>query len=467
MHRYQQLASQLKQQIAANTWRSGEKIPSLRATSKSFSVSSATVLQAYQILEAEGWIKARPQSGYFVTSRLDVERTDAQAPLIRPQYTDELYEFLKHNTEVDIALGSAFPSPNLFPIADLNRHLAAAGRKLPSDAIIQNMPPGNEALRRSIAQRYIAQGIAVSHQDIVLTSGAMEALNLSLEVVCVPGDTVVIESPAFYGALQAIERLKLKAIEVVVDPIAGLCLDSLANVLETNDVKACWLMANFQNPTGASMPDEKKRLIVELAEQHDVYIVEDDVYSELYFDDVKPTPIKHWDVKDKVLLCGSFSKSLCPGYRLGWVVNRTLHEKLQKQQMISTLAGSAPVQQGVAHYLQYESYDNHLRKLRKQLSSRQAAFIELLKRHIPSDTTIYAPNGGYFIWLELARDIDTYEVYRHLCQLGISIGYGRLFSSKQQYQSCMRLNISLENSEKLTEAIELLGQLLHEKVNNC
>lgn len=466
MHRYQQLANQLKQQIEAQTWRAGEKIPSLRATSKSFSVSSATVLQAYQILESEGWIKARPQSGYFVTSRLSAERIDSDAATIRPDYKDELFEFLKNNSQLDIALGSAFPSPHLFPIADLNRHLASAGRKSPAETVIQNMPPGNEGLRRLIAQRYITEGIAVSHQDIVLTSGAMEALNLSLEAICEPGDTVVIESPAFYGALQAVERLKLKAIEVPVDPVTGLCLDSLANALADNDVKACWLMANFQNPTGVSMSDDKKRAVVELAEQHQVYLVEDDVYSELYFGEVKPAPLKLWDRSDRVLLCGSFSKSLCPGYRIGWVVNRALNEKLQKQQMISTLAGSGPIQQGVAHYLQYESYDNHLRKLRKQLAARQSAFIALIKRHFPAQTVVAQPQGGYFLWLELQMSVDTYQIYRHLCQSGISIGYGRLFSSKQQYQNCMRLNISFEQTKPLCEAIILLGQLITDHSGN-
>lgn len=466
MHRYQQLASQLKQQIEANTWRSGEKIPSLRATSRSFSVSSATVLQAYQILESEGWIKARPQSGYYVTSRLGIETPQREEASIRPEYHDELYAFLKSNTQAETALGSAFPSPNLFPIADLNRHLAAAGRKLPAEAIIHNMPPGNEALRRLIAQRYITEGINVSHQDIVLTSGAMEALNLSLEAVCEPGDTVIIESPAFYGALQAIERLKLKAIEVVVDPETGLCIDSLATALAENDVKACWLMANFHNPTGVSLCDEKKRKVIELADQHDVYIVEDDVYSELYFGDDKPSPIKLWDRNDNVLLCGSFSKSLCPGYRIGWVVNRALNEKLQKQQMISTLAGSAPIQQGVAHYLQYESYDNHLRKLRKQLSHRLAAFITSIQQEFPADTVIHEPKGGYFVWLQFSQHIDTHKIYQQLCELGISIGYGQLFSSKQQYQNCMRLNISFEQSETLSQAIRQLGTLLMEQSNN-
>lgn len=458
MNRYQQLAQQLKDQILANTWRSGEKIPSIRATSKSFSVSSATVLQAYQILESEGWIKAKPQSGYFVTSTLERKSEVNRPQVTRPPFHDELYEFFNANNQATVSFGSAFPSPSLFPLAALNRHLASAGRKCSSDSVIQNMPPGNESLRRFIAQRYISQGMDVSHDDVVVTSGAMEALNLSLEVVCNQGDTVVIESPAFYGVLQAVKRLNLNAIEIDVDPIRGIDLIALEKAFKENDVKACWVMANFQNPTGVTLSDKHKQRVVELAKQHSVALIEDDVYAELYFGNVRPSPLKFWDVDDSVLLCGSLSKSLCPGFRIGWVVNRSYAQKLQKQQLISTLSGSAPIQQGVAHYLQYESYDNHLRKLRKMLSQRQTDCVALIKQYFPSNTTVHVPEGGYFVWVELSEKVDAYQLYCELRGRGISIGYGSLFASSERYQHCLRINVSFECNDNLKEALQLVAQ---------
>ncbi len=175
MNRYQQLASQLKEQIRSNTWRAGEKIPSIRAASKSFAVSPATVLQAYQLLESEGWLTAKPQSGYFVTAMLERNLIDDSTTSSPPKFNDTLFEFLKANGEAKVAFGSAFPEPNLFPIATLNRHLASAGRKMTAANVASNLPPGNENLRRVIAQRYVSQGVDVTYQDIVLTSGALEA----------------------------------------------------------------------------------------------------------------------------------------------------------------------------------------------------------------------------------------------------------------------------------------------------
>lgn len=459
MNRYQLLADTLRQKINDHTWRAGEKFPSLRVASKSYSVSPATVLQAYQLLEAEGLISARPQSGYFVTSRVEHLEPQPNSTLVPDPYQDQLYQFLKSNNQASVALGSPFPAPKLFPHSLLNRHLASAGRKLNDNHLLDNLPPGCESLRRLIAQRYLNQGIAVSHQDIVLTSGAMEALNLSLQAVCQPGDTVVIETPAFYGVLQAVERLKLNAIQVPVDPVYGLNTALLEQAFSEHDVKACWLMVNYHNPTGATLSDGAKQRVVELANQYDVTIIEDDVYGELHYSSSRPYPLKYWDQQERVLLCGSLSKSLCPGYRIGWVVNRTHNERLQKQQLISTLSGSAPIQQGIAHYLQYDSYDSHLRKLRKQLEKRQQECVSLIRQHCPIETKIHQPQGGYFVWLEFAPHVDSYRIYCELKQSGISIAYGNLFCVGSQFQNCMRINTSLHTSDDLVAAIERIGQL--------
>lgn len=463
MNRYQQLAQTIQVQIEQQVWRPGDKILSIRAASKSYAVSAATVLQAYQRLESEGWLIAKPQSGYFVASRLAHHHAKPALPTTVTSYHDQLYDYLKDSNQASIALGAAFPSPDLFPLTLLNRHLASAGRKLPVESVLHSMPPGNESLRRSIAQRYLANGLTVSHQDIVITSGAMEALNLSLATLCKAGDTVVIESPAFYGARQAVERLGLNAIEVPVDPQSGLCLASFERALQSQPVTACWLMSRFQNPTGACLSDAGKQRVVELANQYHVAIIEDDVYAELGFAATSLKPFKYYDKQDRVLLCGSLSKSLCPGYRIGWVVNQGFNGQLQKQQMLSTLSGSAPVQQGIAHYLQHESYDNHLRKLRKTLQQRQADTIAMIRQYFPADITLHSAEGGYFVWLELADDIDCYSVYTQALADGISIAYGGLFASKPQYRHCMRLNVSLAPSEQLEQALRRIGLLLRQQ----
>ncbi|MHC0043379.1 aminotransferase-like domain-containing protein [Vibrio campbellii] len=462
MNRYRQLAELFKTQIQQNTWRAGEKLPSVRVTSRSHSVSTGTVLQAYQLLEAQGWVTAKPQSGYFVTADLErLEVSTSESHPLRVSVNDELYDFLKHQALPQAAkLGSAFPEPTLFPLDALNRNLASSGRKMGPDTLLDNLPPGSESLRRLIAQRYIQQGMNLTHDDIVITSGALEALNLSLQAVTQPGDIVVVESPTFYGALQAIERLGLKAIEVHVDAKQGHSLTQLESLFEQHDVKACWLMTNFHNPTGTSLSDVEKHRVVDLANQHDVYLIEDDVYAELYFGEKKPMSLKSFDTQERVLHCGSLSKSLCPGYRLGWVINKRFNEPIQKLQLMSTLSGSAPIQQGVAHYFQNDSYDNHLRKLRKTLQQRQQRFIALLEQHLPAQVDFYVPQGGYFLWLTLPKGTSSKALYHALLAEQVTIAHGKLFSLDAQFENCLRLNTSLAMDEHVEQAIRKLSDLL-------
>ena len=462
MNRYRQLAELFKTQIQQNTWRAGERLPSVRVTSRNHSVSAGTVMQAYQLLEAQGWVNAKPQSGYYVTAELErFEASGTSKNVYRPTINDELYDYLKQQTLPDVVrLGSAFPDPTLFPLEALNRNLASSGRKMGPDNLLDNMPPGSESLRRLIAQRYIQQGISITHEDIVITSGALEALNLSLQAVTQPGDTVVVESPTFYGALQAIERFGLNAIEIPVDPVKGHDLEQLEASFAKHNVRACWLMVNFQNPTGVSLSDEQKNQIVRLADQYNVYLIEDDVYSELYFTASKPTSLKTFDTQGRVLHCSSLSKSLCPGYRLGWVVNHRFNEPIQKLQLISTLSGSAPIQQGIAHYLQNDSYDNHLRKLRKIMQQRQSLFIELIQRYLPQSLTYNVPEGGYFVWVKLPNETDSKAIYQALLQQKITVAYGRLFSIDATHENYLRLNTSMPIDASLKKAIKNIGELL-------
>ncbi|KDN29806.1 GntR family transcriptional regulator [Vibrio fortis] len=463
MARYEELAKDIRTQIANNTWRSGEKIPSVRMSCRNYKVSNSTVLQAYQLLESEGWIIAKPQSGYFVAPKIESLVTLPEVSEPKRAINDRLFDFLTSSSaEGVVPFGSAFPDPDLFPLPVLTRNLASAGRKMTGASVINNLPPGSESLRRQIAQRYLQQGIVVSHQDIVITSGAMEALNLSLQTVTKPGDTVVIEAPAFYGALQAVERLGLNAVEVEVCPKDGLNITAFKQALIDHDVKACWLMTTFQNPTGTCLSDKSKTELVAIAREHQALIIEDDVYADLYYEGEKPKPLKAYDTNDSVLLCGSYSKSLCPGYRVGWVVNARYHNQIQKQQLLSTLSSSAPVQLGVAHFLTHESYDNHLRKLRKHLQSRKQEFIEAVTEYFPISIELEEPQGGYFIWIRFPESFDSHKLYKQAMEKGISIASGDLFSESDMVSHAIRLNFSHELTQERRSALKTVGQLAHQ-----
>ncbi len=465
MGRYELLAEQIKARIQQKVWRPGERIPSIRQCCKTANLSPMTVLQAYQLLESQGWIYARPKSGYFVVQQTLALPEPASQPVTlrstRVDINDLVFDVLQNSKDSSLTqLGSAFPDPQLFPLQALTRALASSSRKMSPFSAIANLPPGNESLRQIIARRYAQQGMQITPDDIVITSGGMESLNLSLQAVTQPGDLVAIESPTFYGALQAIERLKLKAVEIPTHPRTGVDLDQLAQSLEQLPIKACWLMTSFQNPLGFCMSRQDKRALVTLLANHQVPLIEDDVYGELYFGQEAPLPAKAYDSHSLVLHCASFSKCLSPGFRVGWVAAGAQAEKIQRLQLMSTLSASIPTQLALNEYLRTGGFDAHLRRLRKTLEQRQHQMLQAIQYYLPDTVKVTQPAGGYFLWLELPAEVNSFALYQQLLTEKVAIAPGLLFSSQKQYTHHLRINYAQPWTSQVEQAIATLGQLL-------
>ncbi|MCW0503665.1 PLP-dependent aminotransferase family protein [Aeromonas piscicola] len=464
MSLYRQLADRLQYQIDTGIWQPGERIPSIRQSCKTHGLSPMTVLQAYQLLESQGRILARPQSGYYVKA------APSHLQHYAPQQThysgsvdinDLVFEVLQASKSRELVpLGMSVADPTLFPHPQLGRALASCMRKLDPFSTVADLPPGNEALRRAIAQRYASDGLAVDPQEIIITTGAMEALSLSLQVLTEPGDWVVVETPTFYGALQAIERLKLKAVEIPVIPGVGIDLALLAEALAQRPIKACWLMGNVQHPLGHTMPDEHKRELMLLLNTHNVALVEDDVYAEVYFGRERPRPIKYWDARGESLLCSSFSKCLAPGFRVGWVVAGPHAERIQRLQLMSTLSTNVPSQLALAQMLLNGGVDAHFRRLRHTLAQRQQQMRAALLRLFPDEVRISAPDGGHFLWLEFDARLDSRALHARALTCGFSLAPGALFSSQGMHNHCLRLNSSHPWSEQLEGALIKLAGLI-------
>ncbi|MGU5696254.1 aminotransferase-like domain-containing protein [Aeromonas allosaccharophila] len=464
MSLYQQLADRLQSQIDDGIWQPGERIPSIRQSCKTHGLSPMTVLQAYQLLESQGRILARPQSGYYVkaASPQVVQHTPSQTHYSGSvDINDLVFEVLQASKSRDLVpLGMSVADPTLFPHPQLGRALASCMRKLDPFSTVADLPPGNEALRRAIAQRYASDGVAVNPQEIIITTGAMEALSLSLQVLTEPGDWVVVESPTFYGALQAIERLKLKAVEIPVIPGVGIDLALLEDALSQMPIKACWLMGNVQHPLGHTMPDGHKQRLMALLNSHKVPLVEDDVYAEVYFGRERPKPIRHWDQRGDSLLCSSFSKCLAPGFRVGWVVAGPHAERVQRLQLMSTLSTNVPSQLALAEMLRQGGVDAHFRRLRHTLAQRQQQMRAALLRLLPGEVRLSSPDGGYFLWLELPAHFDSRTLHAQALGSGFSVAPGALFSSQGQHNHCLRLNSSHPWSEQLEQALTRLAALI-------
>lgn len=467
MKLYEALADDIAQSIRTGVMKFGDRLPSVRRASMSRGVSPSTVFEAYYLLEARGLIRARERSGYYVTAGSVVlpQEPDISIPSdeqSRPVDVSELvFKVLESTQTRDVVpLGSAFPSPLLFPLPRLARAMASSVQRMDPWSTVDDLTPGNAGLRRQIALRYLVDGLQVHTDDIVITNGALEALNLCLMAATRPGDAVIIESPAFYGALQALERVGLRAVEVPTHPREGVDLTALEAALIKHQPKACWLMTNFQNPLGSLMPDEKKRDLVELLTRHDVPLIEDDVYGELYFGNKRPVPAKAFDTKGLVMHCSSFSKCLAPGYRIGWAVPGRYRKAVAHHKLTTTLSNSAPAQLALAEYLAKGGYDRHLRQLRHVLCVQQYEFMQAVIRYFPAGTRATRPNGGYFLWLELPGAVNALDLHRQALSFGISIAPGPMFSAQRAFTNCIRLNYGHPWDTRIEAAVEILGRLV-------
>jgi DNA-binding transcriptional MocR family regulator len=297
-------------------------------------------------------------------------------------------------------------------------------------------------------------------EDLVVTNGAMEALHLCLAATTKPGDAVVIESPTFYAALQALERHRLRAIEVPTHPQEGIDLDTLANVLKRRRPRACWLMTNFQNPLGSTMADAKKRDLVAMLSRHRTPLIEDDVYGELYFGNERPKPAKAFDAEGWVLHCSSFSKCLAPGYRIGWAAPGRYVREVARLKLSTSLTASVPAEAALAAFLERGGYDRHLRRLRQALAQQQEAMVAAITQHFPATTRITRPRGGYFLWARLASGTDTIDLHRRALARNISIAPGPIFSSRGEFGNFLRLNYGSPWDERAEEAMAILGKWL-------
>ncbi|WAH55339.1 GntR family transcriptional regulator MpaR [Pseudomonas silvicola] len=465
MKRYEQFAAVIAEKIRSGLLPPGQKVPSVRMASQTYSVSPSTVFQGYYLLEDRGLIQARPRSGYYVRETT-ARSMDEPNPVQRASDGTEvgvselIFSVLSSLKDPNtVPFGSAFPSPDLYPLARLGRSMAKTVRYLDSSRL-SDMTTGHPELRRQIALRYMNSGVRLPMDELVITNGAMEALNLCLQCVTQPGDLVAIEAPAFYACLQVLERLKLKAVEIPVHPRDGVNQMALADALTRLPIKAFWFMSNLQNPLGASMKDHAKATLYGLLEQHQVPLIEDDVYAELYYGTKPPHPVKSLDRSGLVMHCGSFSKSLAPGYRVGWVAGGRYTQQIDRLKLMTTLSPSLPAQAAIADYLQYGGYDRHLHKLRDTLETQQNAMLAAAARYFPCDTRVNQPLGGYFLWFEFPERVDSLKLFELALAQGISITPGPIFSASHQHRHCIRLNCGHRWDKRSEDAMALLGRII-------
>jgi DNA-binding transcriptional MocR family regulator len=465
-HLYLQIAETFQKQILDEVMKIGDKLPSVRSLSKQHGISVSTILQAYYHLEAKGLVEPRPQSGYYVSfnpSRFPrkIEKSNP-TPVIRTKNVEaiigEVYDDLAMEGIMKFSIN--VPAPELLPIGALNKAMMQALRTLPASGTSYEKIQGNDLLRRQVAQWSMNWGGQLHADDIITTAGCMNAISYCLMALTRPGDTIAIESPVYFGMLRFAKSIGLNVLELPTHPDTGVDPDDVKKALDKHDIKACFFVTNFSNPTGYCMPDEQKEAMVKLLSKYGVPLIEDDLYGDVYFGTRRPRSCKSFDEEGNVLWCSSISKTLAPGYRVGWVAPGKYIEQVKNLKLYHSITSSTAQQQAIGNFLATGRYEHHLRKLRQTLHANSLHFTRAIGEYFPEEIKLSTPKGGFILWLELARHIDTYQLYQEAMHYKMSIAPGTMFTLQDRYQNCMRLSYGMQWTPEVDRGLKKLGNLV-------
>ena len=467
-HLYMQVADGLEKMIGEDVLKIGDKLPSVRVLSDEYGISMGTAFQAYYHLEGKGLIESRPKSGYYV--RFNQRRFPDLPKVIQPdplsheisvkEMIASIYSDIATHSDKVINFAIAAPDASLLPTAKINKSVIQALRESKDSCVSYEHTQGNVELRKQIARLSFNWGGKVKPDDIIVTGGCLEAMTLCIKAVTQPGDTVAIESPNYFGIFQALENMGLKVVEISSSPVTGLDLDCLQQVIKKSSVKACVVIPNFNNPLGGLMPDENKKKLVDIITKHNIPLIEDDIYGELYFGRNRPRTCKYYDTKGLVMHCSSLSKSLSPGYRIGWVIPGKFLEQVKQIKRIHNISSPTLTQAAMAHYLQYGRYEYHLKNMRKALHTQCLRFLQGIIDYFPEDTKVSRPHGGFILWVQLNKKVNTFKLRIEAMKHHISIVPGKIFSASCNYNNCIRISFGKPWDDNAEYGLMMLGKII-------
>ncbi|WP_147820568.1 PLP-dependent aminotransferase family protein [Salidesulfovibrio onnuriiensis] len=463
--RYQTVEKHLLGMIDSGALNMGDKLPSLRGMSRDLGVSISTVNQAYVELEGKGIIESRPRSGFFVrrsaprmpTPDTVCETTDEARPVTRSGLIRTVLEAVGDKEMVPLNVFE--PTADLLPVKEMSRVMSQVMREHPEDALEYDIIPGNAELRRQIAMLHMETGCPVRPDDMIITIGCFEALYIALRATTRAGDTVLIQAPTYYCFLHLLENLGLRVVEIPSHIDRGVDPADLASALRRFDIKACIFSPNYNNPDSSCTPDSAKREIVNMLGGLDIPIIEDDVSTTLHFGPKRPTTMKQYDEKGLVLLCSSFSKTLCPGYRVGWILPGRFMERAMEVKYTTNVCTPTPTQRAVAEYLRQGRYPRQLKKLRRTIESQMDTMLRHIGDSFPRGTRVTHPQGGGVLWLELPGNVDSVDLFFAARENGINIAPGSIFSTQDKFGSHIRLSCTSLWNDSIKNALETVGGL--------
>lgn len=463
---YHRISDRLGALIEQGVLRPGDRIPSVRQVSRQNKVSITTAVQALMHLENRGLVEARPQSGFYVTPRkisAIPEPAVSTPALIRKSdnqndVLEKIFEAVRHPGV--IPLGAAIPHPDFLPMEKLARTAAFISRTMGRASLLYDMPPGSIELRRMIARHSLEAGCRIDPDHLITTNGCSEAINLALRAVAKPGDAIAIESPTYYGIVHGIMSMGLRAVEIATAPESGMDLGALEAVLRKTKIAAVLLISNFNNPLGSCMPETKKKQLLELLRKREIPLIEDDLYGDLHFDAERPRPIRAFDNDEQVILCSSFSKTLAPGYRVGWINTGRYNQKIKNLKFMSSVATASLPQLTLAEFLKNGGYAHHLRRIRRLFEQQVAIMSRAVAASFPQGIRMTRPRGGFVLWIEMPKNADAMKLHGEALRENISIAPGPMFSAQGGFKNFIRLNCGNPWSPEIERGVAVLGHLV-------
>ena len=440
--KYLQLARGFERQMRSGVLRVGDRLPSVRQLRTTHRISVATAVGCYSWLERQGYVRARPKSGFYV-SRPPREEGLAPAAATRVRGPVAVRIDGRQTAAAGdsgmLELGPAVVGPALLPMTRLNRSLRIALSAFGDHAVRYEDRRGNLRLRRQIARLVFRQGASCHPDDILVTSGSTEALILAIRAIAVPGDVIAVESPGCFEMLEALQALHVRALEVPHVPGRGVDLDMLDRAARRHAIKAMIVNVTCHNPFGDSVPDAHKVEMVRFAASYGMAIIETDTFGDLMFSGERPRTLKAFDTDGIVMQCCSLAHYVAPGFNLGWANAGRWHAEVARLKGLSNVAGASLPQLAMAEFLESGALDAHLKRLRLALWRSVEATREEVLRLFPAGTRVNRPEGGFVLWIQLPDGYDGTDVQRRAAAAGINILPGAVFSPSRQYATCIRL----------------------------
>jgi len=473
--RYRQIAQHYLAAVRAGSLGPGDRLPSLRELMKLHGVSLSTALQVCRTLEAEGWAEARERSGYFVrrprrlqTTPMDEPAADrAPDPAQFVGIHEKVSDFVarRRYNEIRLDFSIARGAPALYPAEALRAAITQALRRRPEMLTLAAPSRSRTPFREAVAQRAVRVGMTLAPEEVLPTNGCIEALNLALRAVAQPGDTVAVESPTFYGLLQVLESLGMRALEIPTSPQTGLSVEALELAVDAyRDIKAVVVVPHLQNPLGSVMPDAHKARLAALCERHGIALIEDDTYSELLDAEAPPRALKSFDATGNVIHCASLHKVLAPGLRLGWIHAGRWHARVEMLKYAQTRSNEELSQTAAGRFMATGAYDRHLRRLRERLRTQRERTADAIAQHFPAGTRINLPPGGLQLWVELPGRLPSMAVFDAALREHILVAPGTLFSNGARFDHYLRINCGWPWSDAIEAGLRRLGGIASERL---